>query len=222
MYVPSTYSACSRSQACIDTKEGLETCFSISYYARIRLVCKLMPLLRQSPRPHVLSVLNGGREKALHEQDIGLEQRWSPIAVVNHTTTMTTLAFEHLAEENKRVGFLHSYPGLVKTDIFARLTPPESSGIVWRVILATIRGIIAVVMLCVGMEVEECGERQAFLLTTDRYGPGAWRINSSSERVFTPGVLQRYREGSWSERIWDHTMGVFDTVLAIENDGVSR
>ena len=181
-----------------------------------------MPLLRQSPRPRVLSVLNGGREKALHEQDIGLDQRWSPITVVNHTTTMTSLAFEHLAEKNKRIAFLHSYPGLVRTDIFARLTPPESSGIVWRVTLASIRGLVAMVMLCVGMPVEECGDRQAFLLTTDRYGPGAWRINSSSEQVCAPGVLKRYREGSWSERIWEHTMRIFDTALAIGSDSVPK
>ena len=167
-------------------------------------------------------MLNGGREKALHEQDIGLEQRWSAIAVVNHTTTMTSLVFEHLAEKNKRFAFLHSYPGLVRTDIFARLTPPESSGIIWMAVVAAIRGIVAVMMLCVGMEVEECGERQAFLLTTDRYGPGAWRINSSSEQVSAPGVLKRYREGSWSERIWDHTVRVFDTVLALESGSVPR
>ena len=90
------------------------------------------------------------------------------------------------------------------------------------VIVAAIRGLVAVVMLCVGIEVEECGERQAFLLTTDRYGSGAWRINSSSEQVSAPGVLKRYREGSWSERIWDHTMRIFDTVLAIESDSIPR
>ena len=206
----------------IDTKEGLETCFSISYYARMRFVSNLLPLLRQSPRPRVLSVLAGGREKALHEQDIGLDQQWSPIAVVNHTTTMTSLAFEHLAEKNERVTFLHSYPGLVRTDIFARLTPPESSGLVWRVTLACICGLVAMVMLCVGMPVEECGERQAFLLMTDRYGPGAWRINSSSEQISVPGVLKRYREGSWSERIWEHTIRVFDTTLAMGSNSVPK
>lgn len=204
------------------TKEGLESCFVVSYYARVRLVCNLLPLLRQSPRPRVLSVLNGGKEKAIHEQDIGLDERWSPISVINHTTTMTTLVFEHLAEENRRIAFLHSSPGLVKTDIFARLTPPESSGLLWRVTLASIRGFVAIVMLCVGMEVEESGERQAFHLTTDRYGPGMWRINSSSEPVSAPGVLERYREGSWSERIWEYTMSVFDTALAMGSDSVPK
>ncbi len=206
----------------LDTKEGLETCFVVSYYARIRLVCNLLPLLRQSPRPRVLSVLNGGEEKAIHEQDIGLDERWSPFSVINHTTTMTTLAFEHLAEENRRIAFLHSCPGLVKTDIFARLTPPESSGFLWMVTLASIRGLVAIVMLCIGMEVEESGERQAFHLTTDKYGPGMWRINSSSEPVSAPGVLERYREGSWSERIWEYTMSVFDTTLAMGSDSVPK
>ena len=206
----------------LDTREGLETCFALSYYARIRLICNLLPLLRQSSRPRVLSVLNGGNEKALHEQDLGLDERWSPISVINHTTTMTTLAFEHLAEQNSRLAFLHSCPGLVKTDIFARLTPPESSGLLWRVTLASIRGLVAVVMLCVGMDVEESGERQAFHLTTDRYGPGMWRINPASEPVSAPGVLERYRDGLWSERVWEYTMGVFDATLARCSDGVPK
>ena len=206
----------------LDTKEGLETCFALSYYARIRLVCNLLPLLRQSPRPRVLSVLNGGKEKALHEQDLGLDERWSSISVINHTTTMTTLAFEHLAKKNRRLAFLHSAPGLVKTDIVARLTPPESSGLLWRVTLASIRGLAAMVMLCFGMEVKECGERQAFNLTTDKYGPGMWLISPLSEPISAPGVLERYREGSWSERVWEYTMGIFDTTLAMGSDGVPK
>ena len=206
----------------LDTKEGLETCFALSYYARIRLVCNLLPLLRQSLRPRVLSVLNGGNEKALHEQDLGLDERWSPISVINHTTTMTTLAFEHLAEKNSQLAFLHSCPGLVKTDIFARLTPPESSGLLWRVTLASIRGLAAMAMLFVGMEVEESGERQAFHLTTDSFGPGMWRIDPSSEPVSAPGVLERYREGGYSEQVWEHTMGIFDTTLATGSDSVPK
>ena len=77
-------------------------------------------------------------------------------------------------------------------------------------------------MLCVGISVEECGERQSFLLTADRYGPGAWRIDSSSEQVSAPEVLERYREGLWSDRVWEHTMRVFDTALAIGSDSVPK
>ena len=134
-----------------DTKEGLETCFVISYYARIRLVCNLLPLLRRSTRPRILSVLNGGKEGSLQEQDLGLERSWSAMSVVNHTTTMMTISFEHLAAQEPQMTFMHSYPGLVKTDIFTRLTPPAGSGIVWRVALASLRGFVAVLMMFFGL-----------------------------------------------------------------------
>jgi len=58
---------------CTDTKEGLDRSFALFYYSRIRLIMNLLPLIRQSPRPRVLSVLNGGREKAMLDDDIGLE-----------------------------------------------------------------------------------------------------------------------------------------------------
>jgi hypothetical protein len=149
-------------------------------------------------------VLNGGKEKSMRDEDIGLEQQWSPLAVINHTTTMTSLVFEHLAENEKRITFLHAYPGLVQTDIFARLTAPESSGVVWRVTLASIRGLVAVVMLIFAMSAEDSGERQAFHLTSDRYNPGAWRIGYLSDQVSVPGVLEQYRERGWLEKVWEH------------------
>ena len=204
----------------IDTKEGLETCFAISYYSRMRLTLNLLPLLRQSPRPRVLSVLSGGREKSMRDEDIGLEQHWSQRAVINHNTTMTSLAFEHLAENDKRITFLHAFPGLVRTDIFARLTAPESSGIAWRVALALIRGLAAMVMLIFGISAEDSGERQAFHLTSDRYSPGAWRIGSLSDQVSAPGVLEQYRERGWPEKVWEHTVRIFDKALAIGSDSV--
>ena len=170
----------------------------------------------------MLSVLNGGRETRLLEHDIGLEKNWSLISVGSHTTTMTSLAFEHLAASNKQITFLHSFPGMVKTDVIARMTPPESSGLLWRVGLASFRGIGAAVMGVFGMEAKECGDRQAFLLTTDKYGPGSWRIDSSSQEVSTPGVLQRYNEGGWKERIWEHTLGVFDKARDGESNNTSK
>lgn len=199
----------------IDTKEGLETCFTISYYSRMRLICNLLPLLRQSPRPRVLSVLNGGKEKSMYDEDIGLEQHWATRAVIDHATTMTSLAFEHLAENDQRITFLHAFPGLVRTDIFARLTAPASSGVAWRVVLASIRGLFAILILFFGMSAEDSGERQAFHLTSDIYSPGAWRIDSLSDQVYASGVLEQYRERGWPEKVWEHNVRIFDKALAI-------
>ncbi|CAD6574369.1 MAG: hypothetical protein ASARMPRED_006680 [Alectoria sarmentosa] len=202
------------------TKEGLETCFTISYYSRMRLICNLLPLLRQSPRPRVLSVLNGGREKSMYDEDIGLEQHWATRAVIDHATTMTSLAFEHLAENDQRITFLHAFPGLVRTDIFARLTAPESSGVAWRVVLASVRGLFAILMLIFGMSAAVSGERQAFHLTGDIYSPGAWRIDSLSDQVYASGVLEQYRERGWLEKVWEYNVRIFDKALAIGSGGM--
>lgn len=149
----------------------------------------------------------------MRDDDIGLEQHWSALAVVDHTTTMTSLAFEHLAENDKRITFLHVYPGFVQTDNFSRLTAPESSGVAWRLLLALICSLITTVQLIFGVSARACGERQAFHLTSDEYGPGAWRIGRLSDQVSAPGVLQQYRERGWPEKVWDHTVRVFEKVL---------
>lgn len=168
----------------------------------MRLVSNLLPLLSQSQHPHVLSVLNGGKEKAIYDNNIGLAKNWSPIAVINHTTTMTTLSFEYLSENNEQITFMHAFPGWVQTDIFARLTPPESSEILWRMTLAAVRGVVALVMRFFGISTEESGERHVYHLTSESsFGPGAWRIDNSSEVVTLSGVLGRYREGGWPGKI---------------------
>ena len=204
----------------VDTREGIPMIFAISYYCRVRLLSNLLPLLCRSQRPRVLSVLNGGRERPMIDEDIDLEHHFSWRGSMNHCTTMTTLALEHLAENDKQITFFHAFPGLVSTDIFARLTATESAGMIWRLLLVMIRGLAAMAMLLFGMSTEASGERQAFLLTSDSYRPGVWRINPSSDRVSAPGVLQRYREDKWQEKIWEHTVCKFDKALAMGSDGV--
>ncbi|KAJ9501881.1 hypothetical protein H2202_002843 [Exophiala xenobiotica] len=196
------------------TREGLETCFALSYYARMRMVSNLLPLLRQSPNPRVLSVLNGGREKKMYDDDLGLEKHWAIFTVVNHSTTMTSLAFEYLARNDQKITFLHAYPGLVQTDIIARMAAPESSGMMWRFTLASFRGLMALLMMVVGLTVEESGERHAFHLTSDTYGPGAHRIGETSDEVTAGGVFEQYRERGWPEKVWEHTVRTFDQILA--------
>ncbi|KFY72413.1 hypothetical protein V499_07459 [Pseudogymnoascus sp. VKM F-103] len=202
------------------TKEGLETCFAISYYSRMRLIQNVLPLLRQSSRPRVLTLLNGGKEKQMFDDDIGLETQWSADAVITHTTTMTSLALEHLAKDDERITFLHVFPGLVNSGNFIRVTAEESAGVVWSVMLAVFCRMITVVQLIFGITPEECGERQAYHLTSDQFGPGAWRIDNSSEVVTVPAgdVFEKYRDGGWPKKTWEHTTAVFERVGATGND----
>jgi hypothetical protein len=197
-----------------DTKEGLEVSFALSYFSRIRVVNNLFPLLQQSSRPRILSVLNGGNEQALIEEDLGLERNWAPRNIINQSTTMMSLMFEHLSSQNQQMAFMHAYPGLVKTEIISGMTPLPGATIWNRIMLASLRGLMAVLMLIVGIDAKGCGERQVFYLTSDKFGPGrAWRINDKSEEVAAPGALAKYREGSWMERIWKFTIAIFEKAL---------
>ncbi|KAL2065554.1 hypothetical protein VTL71DRAFT_3224 [Oculimacula yallundae] len=194
------------------SREGLEVCFAVSYYSRIRLISNLLPVLRQSPNPRILSVLSGGREKAMLENDIGLRNSWSSASVINHTTTMTSLTFDHLAKYDTTITFLHSFPGLVKTNIFAAQTAPKSSGLLWKISLALLRMVFAFLMAVLGISPEESGEKQAFILTTKKFGPGVSLVSEKCEESAVPSALLKYHDGGWAEKIWEHTLKVLEQV----------
>lgn len=101
-----------------DTEEDLESCFTVSYYCRLRLISNLLPLLNKSSKPRVVSILNRTKEKNLIEENIELDKRWTITAVVNHTTVCTSLAFDYLAtnDSQKHITFIHGTPGFVSTD----------------------------------------------------------------------------------------------------------
>ncbi|KAJ4421165.1 hypothetical protein N0V82_003930 [Gnomoniopsis sp. IMI 355080] len=199
------------------TAEGIEICYALSYYSRIRLLTNLLPKLRKAQRPRVLSVLNGGKEKAIIEEDLGLEKQgnWSTTTVINHTTTNMSLVLGSLAEDpsNKNVTFIHAFPGLVRTDIFAKLRAPESSSYLWWIGLACIRNVIAFLMVVQGISPEDSGQRHAFHSTSDAFTPGTLHlVDESSEEVSPNQVLQGYREKQLVKKVWDHTTQVFEKV----------
>lgn len=135
--------------------------------------------------------------------------------MINQSTTMLSVMFESFSALHQQMTFMHAYPGLVKTEIISGMTPLPGASIWNRMMLGALRGLMAVLMLIVGIEAEDCGDRQAFYLTDDRFVSGqAWRIDDRSEAVMAPGVLAKYGEGGWMERIWEFTMGVFDATLA--------
>ncbi|CAK7235584.1 hypothetical protein SBRCBS47491_009342 [Sporothrix bragantina] len=95
------------------TIEGLEASMTTRYYSRIRITQLLLPLLNAAPQARVVSVLAGGREARINENDFALSEprSFGVTAGNNHVTTMMTLSLEHLAFENPRVSFVHTFPG---------------------------------------------------------------------------------------------------------------
>ncbi|KAK2752690.1 hypothetical protein FQN54_008068 [Arachnomyces sp. PD_36] len=194
------------------TSEGLETCFALSYYSRARLLINLMPLMKRSPRPKVLNVLNGGKEQSVLEDDLGLNHNWSALRVVNHSTTMTSLLFDHLSAQNTKIAFIHAQPGWVHTDNFARLSE-DAHGVIWGLIVTGIQSLARVLVALFGISVGEAGERQAFHLTSSLFGPGTWLVDHQSQDVPPNQVVRQARQHSLPSTIWRHTNEVFQKIL---------
>ncbi|KAF7881503.1 hypothetical protein EAF00_011872 [Botryotinia globosa] len=198
------------------TKEGLEITFALSYYTRMRLLTNLLPLLRCSPRPRGLSVLNAGQELKMQDEDIGLQtpENFGPRVAINHSTTMMTLGLEYLSQSdaNQNITVIHSLPGLVASDNFSRLAATDSFGLLGKLLVPFIGTFFSVMQKIFGISTADCGARQAFLLTSDRFERGkTWRIDDKSEVITSSNdALEYHREKGWREKVFEHTLQVFE------------
>ncbi|KAF2018271.1 hypothetical protein BU24DRAFT_479686 [Aaosphaeria arxii CBS 175.79] len=193
-------------QGPVYTKEGLEANFAISYFSRIRLVSNLLPLLQKSEQPHVLSILNGTKEKRIKEDDIGLEKSWGIVPMIDHSTLLTSLAFDYLAtiDHSKRVVYLHVTPGLVNTG--SRKQRPDTSKGWFRWLGLLILSHIADFMVrLTGMSLDESGERHAYVLTSGQFEPGSWRLDKLNDVIPDNDAVVSYRNAGWADKIWNFT-----------------
>ncbi|KAF2686191.1 NAD(P)-binding protein [Lentithecium fluviatile CBS 122367] len=202
------------------TSEGIDTCFALSYYIRMRLAQNLLPLISRSPRGgRIVSVLSGGEERGLIKNDLGLKNNYNVINVANQSTTLHTLAFEYLAKQYPNVSFIHVYPGWVKTDIFLNLFHSSSGCLLTlaRWTLVPLFGLIAT-------SVEDSGERQVYHATDPKYeAPGAsgrnsHRVGAKSDIVVDDRVLGPLRAEGWREKVWEHTESVWAEALRVRMD----
>ncbi|EFX06377.1 short chain dehydrogenase reductase [Grosmannia clavigera kw1407] len=146
-----------------ETAEGLDASMSTRYYSRLRAVQGLLSLLNEASSPRVVSILAGGQEVKLNDEDLDLRKpgNYSIANAAYHSATMLTLAFEHLARENPRISFVHAFPGVVATPLLSR----GSTGIK-RLLMA---GIVQPLVSLFSLSVDEAGARALFYLTSDRY-----------------------------------------------------
>ncbi|CZT22811.1 uncharacterized protein RCC_08517 [Ramularia collo-cygni] len=198
----------------IDTVEGLDPSMSTRYYARIRLVERLLPLLDAAPHARVVWVLAAGEESPLNEDDLDLRQpeNWSLWNASRHACTMSTLALERIARDHPRLSITHWFPGPVQTPGLERsnangLNPPNPR------------------------TQDEAGQRVVFLATSDRYAlnpgwvpvpAGLQRLPPAAGGIFMVGadgelkdnqaVLGPMREKGLDERVWAFTQAMFEEI----------
>jgi NAD(P)-dependent dehydrogenase (short-subunit alcohol dehydrogenase family) len=102
-----------------ETPEGIDQKLALHFYGRMAFVEALLPLLRASPAPRVLSVLSGGVHAAYGhlEDDPELKTHYSLKNAADAAGFYNDLALDAYARqpENAKVTFVHAAPGFVRT-----------------------------------------------------------------------------------------------------------
>lgn len=215
------------------TSEGLDAVMSLMYYSRMRFTLQLLPLLLASPLPaHVVSVYNPNLEGKLIADDLGLRKPGNiGLIASSHIGHLNTMFMESLAAKHPgKLALVHLYPGFVFTG--AEKSLPGWFQVLWRWVLQPI---------CSFWEVkpEECGQRVVFYasgvyppLEKERNGTktadgleiamspdgmvggGAYRVASNGDSIASGKVQKKVREDGMVEKVWEHTMKVFETIEA--------
>ncbi|KAF9879554.1 short chain dehydrogenase reductase family protein [Colletotrichum karsti] len=113
-----------------DTTEGLDVTHALEYYGRMLFTLSLLPLLRASPSPRVLTVLGGSvLSNKLIVDDLNLERpgNFGGIQSQAHMNTMNTLFLDRLSTDpmNDNITFVHNWPGAVDTGNMDRYHKPS-------------------------------------------------------------------------------------------------
>lgn len=187
----------------------------------MRFVQNLLPLLENTAPSRVVSILGGGFEGPIKTEDLDLQKNYSIINSAFHAITMTSLAMEHLAEKtsNPDLSFVHSYPGIVGTNIYTNSFPAP--------IAAYYNYVMWPLMWPFSVNLEESGERHLFHSTSARFpgkgagsdaknvdvavgsngqkGSGVYLTNWKGETSVGGKYLRRYREAGMPAKVWSHT-----------------
>lgn len=181
-----------------NTIEGLDINTTLRYYGRVRFTQNLLPIM--TPHARALSVLAGGWEGKLFENDLDLETHYSFMNTMAHFTTTMTLAYDKLAEQNPEKSFLHVYPGLVDTGIVGR----HKSGLVgWLIRL------VEAVLSWFAITPEEAGERMLHYATSEQFARGSWSLDWDGTPKAAKALVQA-REKGMGDRIVEHNLKMFE------------
>ncbi|KAK9320599.1 retinol dehydrogenase 14 [Lipomyces orientalis] len=150
-----------------DTEEGLNYPVAVAYYARLRFIVNLLPLLRNATDlRRVVTVFAGTKEGTIHTNDFQ-GRNGSMLFLRGHFSSMMTFALEAVAKNAPNVSFIHVYPGFVKTNYGNDLKGP-----MFTVLRAVFDAVFLVIGPLIATPVNETGERQLFFATSARFPEG--------------------------------------------------
>jgi NAD(P)-dependent dehydrogenase (short-subunit alcohol dehydrogenase family) len=216
-----------------ETVEGLDRKFSLHYYARMRFIHNLSPLLTAAANSpdaatnlsRVVSVLDpkiGRAATTLNFSDLSLKNNFTLKKCADHTTAMNNYALEYFAETLPGTSFIHAYPSLVPTNL--RREVPG--------VMGTVLSVVSAMLKPVSVDITESGERHLYAATAPRFAPrgktegvegvargsdevvgsGAYNLNWDDEVLGESRTAARLRSEGVVDRIWKHTEEVFGKI----------
>jgi hypothetical protein len=210
----------------IESESGIDVNHLLRYYSRLRFVSNLLPLLENGHEPRVMSILAGGKEGNVQTDNLDLCKEFSFSASNTYPATMTSVAFEFLAQQNQTISFIHEFPGLVTTPLFK-----NSSG-------GLLGGILSVLMRPIAMSPAESGDWNDFLSTSPSFpaknhtvveqsvritpastgvvGGGSYILNYNGQDATNKELMAGLRENNLPETVWKHTLSTFDRIISSE------
>ena len=212
-----------------ETSEGVEIVQSLEYYSRILFAIHLLPLLKQAETPRVVSVMAGGKERVtgidLDDLDLKKPGNFGGVKAQMQYLAMHTVALEILANENPKVTFIHSWPGIVSTGNVRRGRDPNSV-MAWIIFF-----LVEPLLHLIGTSDEEAGQRHLFQCTSAAFGgrgvpwtgkPGVNSLEKEANGLFlvnykcdcTPNAKEmRLLREKAQGKVWGHTQELLQPYL---------
>ncbi|KAK2821809.1 hypothetical protein FQN49_007653 [Arthroderma sp. PD_2] len=221
-----------------ETAEGMDRKFVLHFYARMRFITKLLPLMKAAAQDssvdekdrlsRVVSVLDphasfrAGASGKLDYSDLSLKNSFSLSRCGAHASIMNNFYLEGMAQKHPHTSFIHAYPSGVATGLIRDI---PFAGLVSTVI-STVLGPFMV-------PIQESGERHLFAATSGRFpskavgeamegdvavgsdgakGSGSYWANWNGEVFSVNRKLSKIREEDAVEKVIEHTDEVFKRV----------
>ena len=233
--ISESFSFCHSLLISLVTSEGLDSFLSTVYYARIRFIQQLIPLLTAgTSSSHAISVYAGGFEDGtkLGELPIGLPppESWGITSIRKHTCFMKNFVFEELAQKHAgKLSLTHIYPGLVDGPGFYNQDNPTWFKFVWPIV----KFLASLYMI----SPENCGDVMVYLATAQfpakesksertklpeglqvaksslgESGGGCYAAGQRADVASQPIMYRNVRKAETSKLVWDHTFEVLNRV----------
>jgi hypothetical protein len=225
----------------VETSEGIDLSQALRYYARLRFVHNLLPLLNASPAPRIVAILAGGKESELDFNDLECRNNFNGFKAAANGGTQTSLIFEELAKTNPNITFIHKFPGFVATGVLDKMMGTAKG--LYAIPAQIARWVLIPIIQLFSASPDVAGERGLFVATSARYPPaqpktgasgvalpngvevarssiitegkgnGVYLLDENDESAPDVPIMISYRQENKSKLVMESTMSVWDRAL---------